>query len=135
VESVWIKHLSRICVQELISLPKGNFHKKYYQGWWRKLKSFIFFQHWHNVILQLLVFDLWMSKRAFDVFALGNDWQPKHVIISLFETIETVKQTLAQSLINLLDKCYITTYVKNEKFNFNIMTSALKLIVCHEFLG
>ncbi len=76
-----------------------------------------------------------MSKRAFDVFALGNDWQPKHVIISLFETIETVKQTLAQSLINLLDKCYITTYVKNEKFNFNIMTSALKLIVCHEFLG
>lgn len=81
-------------MQELISLPKGNFHKKYYQGWWRKLKSFIFFQHWHNAILQLSVFYLWMSKGAFDVFALGNDWQPKHVIISLFETKKTIKQTL-----------------------------------------
>jgi hypothetical protein len=39
-------------------------------------------------------FDLWMSKRAHDFFALivqflGLDWMPKHVAIRLFETIET----------------------------------------------
>jgi hypothetical protein len=39
-------------------------------------------------------FDLWMSKRAHDFFALivqflRLDWMPKHVTIRLFETIET----------------------------------------------
>ncbi len=34
-------------------------------------------------------FDLWMSKRAFNIFSLVNnfltlDWKPKHVIIGLF---------------------------------------------------
>jgi hypothetical protein len=52
----------------------------------------------------------------------------------LWEMIGNRSMSLLVCL-KLLDKCYITTYVKNEKFNFNIMTSALKLIVCHEFLG
>jgi hypothetical protein len=44
-----------------------------------------------------------MSKGTYDVFtlvinALSNDWQPKHVIISLFEAIETTRQTLAKTL-------------------------------------
>ncbi len=32
-----------------------------------------------------------------------------------------------------MGKYKIIVYVKNERFNFNIMTSALKSIVCHEF--
>jgi len=38
-----------------------------------------------------------MSKGAYNVFVLiinflGNDWQPKHVIIGLFEASETKRQ-------------------------------------------
>ncbi len=41
-------------------------------------------------------FDLWMSKGAHDVYILvmiflGSDWKPKHVILGLFEVVETTK--------------------------------------------
>jgi hypothetical protein len=50
-----------------------------------------------------------MFKRTYDVFALVinflvSDWQPKHVTIGLFKTIETISQALARNLIELLDK-------------------------------
>jgi hypothetical protein len=50
-----------------------------------------------------------MSKGAHDVFELvinflGNDWQLKHVTISLFEASETTWQALVKNLIDLLDK-------------------------------
>jgi hypothetical protein len=53
-------------------------------------------------------FDLWMSKGTHDLFALvinflGFDWQPKQVIIALFETIETTMQALVINLTKLLD--------------------------------
>jgi hypothetical protein len=37
-----------------------------------------------------------MSKREFDIFALvinflAVDWQPKHIIIGLFKTSETIR--------------------------------------------
>jgi hypothetical protein len=53
--------------------------------------------------------DLWMSKRAYDVFALvinflNNDWQPKHVTIGLFEMTKIIDQALARSLTKLSDK-------------------------------
>jgi hypothetical protein len=39
-------------------------------------------------------FDLWMFKWASDVFRLvinflGENWMPKHIIINLFEVLET----------------------------------------------
>jgi hypothetical protein len=51
-----------------------------------------------------------MSKGTYDVFALVihfiiNDRQLKHVTIGLFEAIKITWQTLAKSLIELLDKC------------------------------
>jgi hypothetical protein len=70
-------------------------------------------------------FDFWISKGAYDVFALviiflGKDWQPKHVTIGLFEMIETTCQALAKSLTNLLDKYglmkKIIVYVKDDIF-------------------
>jgi DNA-directed RNA polymerase subunit H (RpoH/RPB5) len=54
-------------------------------------------------------FDLWMSKGAYNVFALvinflSNDLQPKHVTINLFEATKILRQTLVKSLTKLLDK-------------------------------
>jgi hypothetical protein len=64
-----------------------------------------------------------MSKGVYDIFSfiiniLGNDWQPKYVIIGLLEAIKTIGQALAQKLRNLLDKYSlrkkIIVYVKDE---------------------
>ncbi len=50
--------------------------------------------------------------------------------IGLFETMKTTWQALAKSLTELLDKYglmkKIIAYVKDEGFNFNVMTGALK---------
>jgi len=48
-------------------------------------------------MLAITCFDLWMSKGAYDIFALvinflDENWQPKKVTIGLFET--TKSQTL-----------------------------------------
>jgi hypothetical protein len=61
------------------------------------------FLHWKNVLFATVSFDFWLFKGAYDVFALvikfwGNDWQPKHVTIGLFEVIEIINQTFAKSL-------------------------------------
>jgi hypothetical protein len=45
-------------------------------------------------------FDFWVSKGAYDVFALminflSNYWQLIHVIIGLFEATKIIGQTLA----------------------------------------
>jgi len=73
-----------------------------------------------------------MFKGAYDVF-LGNDWQPKHVAISLFEVTKINGQALVRSLTELLDKYglrkKIILVVKNERSNLNAMTIALKVIV------
>jgi hypothetical protein len=50
-------------------------------------------------------FGLWMSKGAHDVFILviiflGFDWKPKHVILGLFEVVETIGQALVKILFN-----------------------------------
>jgi hypothetical protein len=52
-------------------------------------------------------FDLWMSKGAYDIFALvinslGTKWQPKHITIGLFEAMDISCQTLVKDLIELL---------------------------------
>jgi hypothetical protein len=64
-----------------------------------------------NCFFAIARFDLWMFEGVYDVFTLminflNSDWQPKHVTISLFETIETIGQTLVRSLIELLDKWF-----------------------------
>ncbi len=53
-------------------------------------------------------FDLWSSKGAHDIFALminflGVNWQPKHIMIELFETMDISKQAVANNLIELLE--------------------------------
>ncbi len=57
----------------------------------------------------------------------------------MFEAIETTSQTLARSLIELLDKYglrkKIIAYVKDEGSNLNAMTTTLKAVVNCEPLG
>jgi hypothetical protein len=53
-------------------------------------------------VFMITSFDLWMSKRAHDVFAfvtnfLGNYWMPKHITSGLFEIFKTLGHTLAIS--------------------------------------
>jgi hypothetical protein len=50
-----------------------------------------------------------MSKGAYAIFAinikfLGANWQPKHIVIRLFETFDTSGHALAKDLIELLGK-------------------------------
>jgi hypothetical protein len=61
-----------------------------------------------NYIIIITSFDVWMSKRAHDIFALvvnilGVDSQPKHVLIGLFEANEIIGQALVKNLIKLVD--------------------------------
>jgi hypothetical protein len=49
-----------------------------------------------NYISAATNFDMWMSKGVHDIFALvinllGSNWQPKQVIINLFETTKTTR--------------------------------------------
>ncbi len=59
--------------------------------------------------------------------------------IGLFEAIETTRQALAKSLIELLDKYSLRkkfiAYVKDEGSNFNVMIGALKSVINCESLG
>jgi hypothetical protein len=84
-----------------------------------------------------------MSKGGHDIFALvinflGANWQPKHIIIGLFEVINIKGQTLGKNLTKLLDIYElkkIVAYVKDEGYNLNIMSTALKLIINCDVLG
>jgi hypothetical protein len=64
---------------------------------------------------------------------------PKHITIGLFETFETLGQTLTIILEDLLEQYGLTksipSYVKKKGANLNIMIVALKLVVSCEALG
>ncbi len=58
---------------------------------------------------------------------------------SLFEVIDTSRKTLVKNLIelskkyNLIEK--IITYVKDESYNLNTMTSTLKTIISYDIIS
>jgi hypothetical protein len=60
-------------------------------------------------------------------------------MIGPFEAINTFQESLAKNLIEFLEKYdlrkKIIAYVKNEGFNFNTMTIALKLVVSCDILS
>ncbi len=68
---------------------------------------------------------MWMSNARHDIFALvinflGNDWQPKHITLGIFEPTNIIGQTLAKKLTGLLNnyalRRKIIIYVKDEGF-------------------
>ncbi len=104
----------------------------------------MFFLHWHIFFSAIASFALRMFEGVYVIFALminflGNDWQPKHVTIGLFDVTNNTGQTLVRSLTMLLDKYglrkKIIAYVKDKGSNINAMTVALKVVVNCEFLG
>jgi hypothetical protein len=85
-------------------------------------------------------FDLWMSKGAYDIFALAinfldENWQPKKVTFILFEAKKTIVQAFVRNLRELLDSYRLSNkiiaYVKDEGVDLNSMTATLKLIINH----
>jgi len=89
-------------------------------------------------------FNLWMSKGAYDIFALvinflDGNWKLKRVTIGLFEAIETTNQALAMNLKELVDshnlRKKIIVYVKDEGANLNAMTMVFKTIINCDILG
>jgi hypothetical protein len=71
---------------------------------------------------------------------LGSNWQPKHVIIGLFEAMKINGQTLANNSTKLLNQYglrnkIMQAYVKDEGSNFNTMMIVLKFVVKCEVLG
>ncbi len=65
--------------------------------------------------------------------------ETKQIILSLFEVVEIIGETLAKNFIDLLDayglKNKIITYVKDEGSNLNALTNVLKSVVKCEALG
>jgi len=108
VQSMWFKCLILHLCPKLNFLSIRQFSQDILPRLVEKtnqLYVFFAFAKCHYVIVS---FDIWMSKGAYDVFALvinfpSNDWQSKHVTISLFETTKTTWQALAKILTKLLD--------------------------------
>ncbi len=73
-----------------------------------------------------------MNTFVFIVHFLNELWEPCHVIIGFFETIETFENVMA--LQHVLNACVIA-YVKNKGGNLSTMTQALTSIVSCEKLG
>ncbi len=69
----------------------------------------------------IMSFDLWMSRGGIDTFVLivhflNNKWEPCHVIVGFFETIETIRNVLSLQMNDLFAKhklnAYVLAYVK-----------------------
>jgi len=93
----------------------------------------------------IINFDMWMSKRAYDILSLvinflGVYWQPKHIATECFEASDTFRHALASDLLtNLLDKYdlkkNINVHVKNERSNLNTLTIVFNYVVSFNVLG
>jgi hypothetical protein len=84
-----------------------------------------------SYVITTTSFDLWMSKYEQDTFALminfiNPQWVPCHVIVGLFETIDTAGVAMATQVKDLLsfyslcDK--LIAYVKEEGGNLSTLT-------------
>ncbi len=95
VESMWLKHLILRFCPKLNFLSKRQFSQEILLGLVEKTIQQYVLLALANYFSTTTSFDFWMSKGAYDVFALiinflSNDWQAKHVTIGLFEVIETI---------------------------------------------
>jgi hypothetical protein len=129
--------------------PRIVFHSRKKKSWEilpdlvQKTKDVYVLPELSQCVSTTTSFDLWMSKNAYNIFALvinflDENWQPKKVIIGLFEVIETTCQTLVINLSELLDSYglkKIIAYVKDEGANLNFKATTFKFIVNCEILG
>jgi hypothetical protein len=89
-------------------------------------------------VIATTTFDFWMPKTSFDMFVLvinfiNDDWVPYHVIVRLFEVLNTFGTTLVEQMKYLLVEYQliskIITYVKDESTNLNTFAFAFASVV------
>ncbi len=143
VESIWLQQLGLWLCHNIVFPSRKLLIHEMLLDLVKKTKE-LYVTSILSECLLATTFDLRMSMGAYDVFALvvnfiNVDWTPKHAMIMLFGTIETIKQTLVlkfQALFNKYDlRVKIFTYVKDEGVNLNAMITILKLVVSCENLS
>jgi len=144
VENIWLQQLGLWLCHHIVFPSKMFFIGEMLLDLVKKTKELYVTSTFFECLLATTTFDLWMSMGTYDVFALvvnfiNVDWTSKHVMIKLFEAIETMKQTVLlkfQAFFNKFDlRVKIFTYVKDEGVNLNAMIMILKLIVSRENLN
>jgi hypothetical protein len=84
-----------------------------------------------------------MSKTKFDTFVfvinfIDDHWVSHHVIVSMFEALDTSRVALVEQMKSLLAtyqfKNKVITYVKDKGINLNMLASALTSVVSCELL-
>jgi len=144
VKSSWLKKFSMHLCLRIIFPSRISFFNELLSGLVEKTKQLYGLLILVECHFATKSFDLWMSKVGHDIFTLmitflGDDLQPKHITLGLFEPTDITRQTSAKKLIKLLDnyalRRKIIVYVKDEGSNLNNMTIALKSIVSCDMLG
>jgi hypothetical protein len=89
-----------------------------------------------SCVITTASFDLWMSKFGHDTFALvinfiNPQWVPCHVLVGLFEAIDTARIAMAAQVKDLLsyslhDK--LIAYVKDEGGNLSILAQHASML-------
>jgi hypothetical protein len=91
----------------------------------------------------ITTYDLWMLKSSYDTFALvinfiNSNWVTCHIIVGLFETLDTFGVVLTKQVKILLVEFNLTNeiimYVKDEGINLNYHTTAFIFVVSCELL-
>ncbi len=114
-----------------------SWKRAYCLGWEKRPKRILYFLHMLHVTLAPWILIFGCQREAsillLIVHFLNNKWEPYHVTMGFFETIETIGNVLALQVNDLFAKhkltTYVLTYVKDEGNNFSTMTSIFTSIV------
>ncbi len=90
MENVWLNCLIFHLCSIINFFSRRHFLQEILSRLLEKTKQFYVLSRLVECHSTIISFDFQMSKGAYDVFALvinflGRDWQPKHIIINLFE--------------------------------------------------
>ncbi len=94
MESIWFKHpILHLCPQVVFPSQFFFSHELLFKLAEKKKQVYVLPKLGDYIFATS--FDLWVSKGAHDIFAFvisfqGYDWEPKQVIIKLFETTKTI---------------------------------------------
>jgi len=97
-----------------------------------------------SCVTSITFFLLWMLKSRYDILILvitfvNSLWVPCHVIVELFEAIDTFEVAMVAQINDLLSSYNflnkLITYVKDEGGNLSTFTQVLILIISCGFLG
>ncbi len=144
VESQWLKMFSLHLCSKVVLPSKIQFSKEILPKLVEKIKQLYVLPTLAYCYFVIVSFDLWMSKMAYDIFALVTnllraDCQPKHIAVGLLEAFDASGHALTKYIIKLLGnfdlRKKIILYAQDEGSNLHTMTIALKSIVSCDILS